>query len=323
MRAVYFKNGNISIIETARPQPGQGEALVRVRLAGICRTDLELLEGYYDFKGIPGHEFVGEVVQAPARPDLAGRRVTADINCGCGACGPCLSGDFHHCPDRKVIGIKGRDGVFAEYVAVPVANLYQVPDDLSDDQVVWAEPLAAALRPTDQVEITPEVRLGVLGDGKIGLLTALALRPFCPGLILIGRYAHRLDLARDLGLETMRLEPPEGRIPGHGDLFDLVIEATGRPEGVGLALSLVRARGRVVVKTTSHLPSQINLAGFVVDEKILIGSRCGDIGRAIEYLGQAFFDPSRLVEAVYPLADFHKAFRRARRPGAGKILLKY
>ncbi|MEW5723648.1 MAG: alcohol dehydrogenase catalytic domain-containing protein [Thermodesulfobacteriota bacterium] len=325
MKAILFRKRGLTLVEKPRPRSAPGLALVRVLVAGICRTDIELWSGYYNFEGVAGHEFVGVVEEAPGRENLVGRRVTADINIGCGGCDECRRGNHRHCPDRRVIGLKGWDGAFAEYLVAPAANLYLVEDDLGDREAVLAEPLAAALRIADQVEITPDLRMAVLGDGKLGMLAALALRPLNPGLVLIGRHENRLALARDLGLstETVTLEEDPPAAARRLGAFDLVVEATGRSEGISYALALVRPEGTIMLKTTSHQPSKVNLAEAAVREIKIIGSRCGDLGRALAFLKERTFDPARLIEKIYPFPEFPLAFQHARRPGAGKVLVDF
>ena len=325
MKAIYFKAGQADLIETPRPVPVSGQALIKPILAGVCNTDVELLEGYYGFEGVPGHEFVGRVVDAPGRPDLVGLRATGEINIGCGSCPECLGGDARHCFNRKVLGIKDWDGVFAEYFLLPVDNLHPAAEGVSDLEAVFAEPLAAALEISQQIHLTADMTAAVLGDGKLGLLIAMALSVFLPRLVLIGRHQNKLDLAKQAGVNVLLAAGgDEAPIAGDGGrLYDLVIEATGRPEGVNRALELVKPRGTVAVKTTSRYNSDINLAGFVVAEKKLVGSRCGDIGLALRFLEKKIVDPKPLVEGIYALDDFRQALDAARRPGAGKAVIRF
>ena len=325
MKAILFQDQTLSFAEKPKPSLSEGEVLVKVTLAGICSTDIELFSGYYGFSGVAGHEFLGTVAEAPGRPELKGRRVVAEINCGCGACPWCLGGDPRHCPDRKVIGIRDWDGCFAEYVKAPADNVHLVHEAISVEAAVFAEPLAAALEISQQVHINARQRVAVLGDGKLGLLIALALSHYNPGLILIGRHEEKLEKAGYQGVRTIRLEPGEvpAGLAGRLGLFDLVVEATGRPEGINYALCLVRPRGVVAAKTTSRSLSQIDLAGVVVNEISIIGSRCGDFDLALSFLKNGWLDPRPLIEAIYTFSEFEKAFEHARRPGAGKILLKY
>ncbi|KMY68859.1 dehydrogenase [Desulfocarbo indianensis] len=317
MLAVWLEKGRVETRQLPRPQIEPGEALVRVLVVGLCNTDLELLAGYYGFQGVPGHELVGLVEEAPSRPELVGRRVVADINLGCGVCPLCRAGDARHCPDRKALGIKGAPGAMAEYLALPAANLMPVAEGLSDQEAVFAEPLAAALEPAQQIQLRGRDRVLVLGDGKLGLLCALGLRHWTPGLILAGRHPGKLSIAQAQGVRVLLSSDPA---LGQGG-FDLVVEATGRPEGLAQALSLVRPEGVIVAKTTSHEPSRLDLARLVVDEITLLGSRCGDMRLALHFLAERLLQVEPLIQASYPLAQAERAFALAGRPGALKVLL--
>jgi threonine dehydrogenase-like Zn-dependent dehydrogenase len=209
MKAVLFQEGRVAVVEKPLPPAGGDEALIRTAMAGICSTDRELLAGYHDFAGIPGHEFVGTVVRAPARPALVGRRVIADINCGCGTCAWCLTGDPRHCPERTTLGIRGRDGAFAEYLSLPLRNLHVTDESLATEEAVFAEPLAAALEVGQQLHLRSRDRVVVLGDGTLGILIALSLRPACPGLLLCGRYPEKLRVAEAQGVKTRLIQPGE------------------------------------------------------------------------------------------------------------------
>lgn len=325
MLAWRFQDGRIERAQIAPPTPGPGQALLRPLLAGVCNTDVELLSGYYAFAGVAGHEFVAVVERAPDAPQWEGKRVVAEINIGCGGCATCLAGDARHCPTRRAIGIKGWDGAFAERLLAPIANLHRVPDKLPDRQAVFAEPLAAALEPSQQLHLKARHRLCVLGDGKLGLLSALALRQWCPGLLLIGRHAENLAKAAAQGV-AVELTPAEASWPELAAKlgpFDVVVEATGRPEGINAALELVRPEGVVVAKTTSRLPSTINLARVVVDEIQIIGSRCGDMALALAQLAAGRLDVEPLIERVMAFDELPLAIEAARRGGAGKVLIDY
>ncbi|GFK94255.1 D-arabitol-phosphate dehydrogenase [Fundidesulfovibrio magnetotacticus] len=309
MIAVRFHKGTMELADLPQPPPGPGEALVRVLVAGICNTDLELFKGYMNFSGTPGHEFVGVVERAPDAPHLEGRRVTADINAAPG------HGDHRHASGRRVLGILGWDGAFAQYILAPVDNLHAVPDTLSDEAAVFAEPLAAALEVGQQVHIRATDRLAVLGDGKLGLLIAMALRHLCPGLVLSGKHPDKLAIASAQGVRTTLASDIAGP-------FDIVVEATGRTQGLEAALDLVRPEGTVVLKSTTEAKTPVNLARVVVQEITLVGSRCGDTALALDHLARGLVEPSGLVEAVYPLERFREAFESAARPGARKVLVR-
>ena len=326
MQAAIFENGAVRLIDVPKPVPGPDDVLIEVRMAGICNTDLELLRGYMGFSGVPGHEFVGRVVAAPGAPHLLGRRVTADINIGCGVCPVCFKADARHCPNRVTMGIAGKDGAFAQFVAMPLRTIHVVPDCISNAQAVFLEPLAAALEPSQQLHLTARQSVLVLGDGKLGILTACALRRFAPGIVLAGKHEEKLAVAAAQGV-TVRQGNEAGAIVAalrrEFGLFDVVIEATGRPQGLQTALELVRPEGTVVLKTTTFAPTTLAMAKVVVDEISLVGSRCGDIGLAIAYLKDKLVDVLPLVEAAYPFEAFQEALDHAARPGAMKVLLDF
>ena len=288
--------------------------MVEVRLAGVCDTDLQLARGYMGFRGVPGHELVGRVLAADDAQWID-KRVVADINAGCGVCADCIERDGHHCATRTVLGIVGRSGAFAERVVVPERCLVEVPDLVTDERAVFAEPVAAALHVLDDVD--PRGHIAVLGDGKLGLLIALSLASAGARVSLVGRHAHKLALAAPAGVTTYLEADAKEALSG----VDAVVEATGNPGGLALALALVRPRGTVVLKTTVAEPLSIDLAPAVVNELRLVGSRCGDMRRAVNALAAGTLDPSKLVEARYPLAEADQAFSHAARKGALKILI--
>jgi threonine dehydrogenase-like Zn-dependent dehydrogenase len=294
------------------PEPGAGpeDAVVRVRLAGICRTDLEICRGYLGFQGTPGHEWVGEVASAPD-PALVGARVVGEINFGCGACDWCRAGLARHCPTRRVQGIVDADGAFADLLAVPACVLHRVPGGLPDQTAVFAEPLAAAFEILEQLGDVGGRRAVVIGDGKLGLLVAQVLAGAGAHVALAGRHPEKLALGARLGLDTA---PPR---PG----ADLVVDATGSPTGLAAALDLVRPRGTVVLKTTIAAEHRIDLARAVVNEVSVLGSRCGPFAPALDALASGGVQVAPLLEAVYPLADAVAAFAHAARSGALKVLV--
>ncbi|MFW5957724.1 MAG: MDR/zinc-dependent alcohol dehydrogenase-like family protein [Desulfosalsimonas sp.] len=324
MKAVKFEDKSVLLTENPVPGIRKGEALIKISMAGICNTDFEIFNGYAGFSGIPGHEFAGTVEKAPDFPELEGKRITSDINCGCGKCGWCRSGDARHCPDRSVIGIRDRNGAFAEYLSVPVKNIHLIPESVENYRAVFAEPLAAALEITQQIHIKNSDRIVVLGDGKMGLLAALALRHHCANLMLAGRHPEKLAIASKKGVDTLLLkrgDSTEAADPMPCGPFDIVVEATGSPDGIQDALSLVRAEGTVIAKTTSHSRSRIDLSKVVVNEIHLLGSRCGDINLALRYLENWLVDVKPLVEKIYSFSDFTEAFDHAGRKGSLKVLL--
>lgn len=312
MRAVFLEGG-VELRHLPRPRVGPGEALVRVRLAGICRTDLELARGYMGFRGVPGHEFVGIVEESPD-PAWRGRRVVGEINCGCGRCTWCGGGDPRHCPERTVLGILGRGGAFADYLALPLANLHAVPPDLSDEAAVFTEPLAAAFEILEQVPVAPGHRVLVLGDGKLGLLIAQVLGRTGCDLTVVGRHPQKLALVD--GATTLLTDDFNP-----SDQWDVVVEATGSAGGLATALQAVRPRGWLVLKTTVADPATLDLAPLVVKEVTLVGSRCGPFAPALRALSRGHVRVEPLVAARFPLSQAAAAFEQASRPGVLKVLL--
>ncbi len=313
MKAVYLDTG-LQLKEIPRPAPGSGEALVKVRLAGICNTDLELVKGYMGFHGVLGHEFVG-VVEAADTSDWVGRRVCGEINFGCGACAACRRGLSRHCPNRTVLGILNQNGAFAEYTVLPEANLHSLPDGVSDRQAVFVEPLAAALEILEQIRVEPDFDVAVVGDGKLGLLITQVLRLSGCRLTLVGKHPHKLQLARGWGVRVCERDAlPE-------EPFDVVVEASGSPTGFNTALSLVRPRGTLVLKSTYHGKLELDAAPIVIDELRIVGSRCGPFAAAIRVLERGLVSVEPLIEAVYPLAQALEAFEHGGQAHSLKILL--
>jgi threonine dehydrogenase-like Zn-dependent dehydrogenase len=297
------------------PRPPAGEALVRVLVAGVCNTDLELLRGYYPYTGVPGHEFVGRVEEASGAPEWVGRRVVGEINAACSECATCRAGRRTHCERRTVLGIVGRDGAFATHLRLPVANLHAVPEQLADERAVFTEPTAAALEIQEQVSVRPGDRVVVVGAGKLGHLVTQTLATTGCSLFVVGRSRRPLDLLAARGVRTGGADAIEER------KADLAVECTGGPEGLEIARRAVRPRGTIVLKSTYHAKAAIDMAPFVVDEITLVGSRCGPFAPALALLAQGAVDPSPLVEARYPLAEALAAFDHAARPGALKVLI--
>jgi threonine dehydrogenase-like Zn-dependent dehydrogenase len=317
MRALWLEERRLRLREDCPPPPlPSGEALVRVLRAGVCNTDLELVRGYYPYAGIPGHEFVGRVERAPGAEGWVGKRVVGEINAVCGQCETCRAGRPTHCERRTVLGIKSRDGAFAEYLALPVGNLHEVPGDVPDEVAVFTEPLAAALEVQEQVRIASGDRVVVVGSGKLGNLVAQTLAVTGAAVLVVGRNPATLGrmAARSIPTATAA-ELPERRA-------DVVVECTGHPDGLALALRAVRPRGTVVLKSTYHGQATLDLARVVVDEVSLVGSRCGPFAPALAALAAGRVDVRSLVDARYPLAEAIAAFEHAARPGALKVLLE-
>jgi len=319
MKALRFENGRLGVADVAAPAR-EGEALVRVRLAGVCNTDLEIVRGYAGFEGTLGHEFVGEVERAPGAPELEGRRVVGEINAGCGRCQLCRAGDARHCPARTVLGIVGRDGAFAEYLRLPVANLLPVPDEVPDERAVFTEPLAAACGVTERARIETETRVAVVGDGKLGLLCAQAVRAATgAGVTLVGRHERKLRIVRERGVRALKSD----ELPASYErAFDVTIEASGSPAGFETALKLLRPRGTLVLKSTFHGTTELNAAPVVVDEISIVGSRCGRFPVALELLRRGAVEVDALVHEEFPLSEGVRAFERAAEPGVLKVLLR-
>ena len=315
MIAVHLESGCVSIVENARPMRSYGFALIRMLSAGICNTDLELQRGYYGFAGTPGHEFVGLVLEADTA-SLVGQRVAGEINLACGACDFCAIGLGRHCRNRTVLGIVKHPGAFAEYLSLPEANLHLVPDEIATEQAVFIEPLAAACEILDQVHIPAEKQVAVLGDGKLGLLIAQVLHAQGAHVRLYGRHEEKLQIARKAGIETS----------GSPDLpraaYPFVVDATGSPDGLRQAVSMVRPRGTVILKSTVHGETPVDSASVIVNEVTLIGSRCGRFEPAIELLRAGKIDVTSMVAAEYPLEEAPEAFAEAARSGVLKVLLR-
>jgi threonine dehydrogenase-like Zn-dependent dehydrogenase len=314
MRALRVGDGTTSLVEIPAPEP-RGEALVRVVLSGICNTDLEIARGYAGFRGTIGHEFVG-VVEDPGGGAIArGRRVVGEINAGCGECARCASGDPRHCATRTVLGIVGRDGAHADLLRLPARNLVEVPDGVPDEHAVFVEPLAAAYGVLERCPVEPGDRVAIIGDGKLGLLCAMALAPLGP--LLVGKHPGKLALADARGIETASIEDARRR----GRAFDVVVEASGGPAGFELALDLLRPQGTLVLKSTFHGATPVDAARVVVDEISVIGSRCGRFRPALARLARGAVDVGPLISEVVSLDRAEDAMRRAAAPGVLKVLL--
>ncbi len=312
MLALYLDD-QPALRDLPRPEPLPGEVLIRVKLAGICRTDLEVLKGYHGFKGVPGHEFVGKVAGPPESPWL-GRRVVGEINVACGQCSMCLRGLAHHCRKRQVLGLNGRNGAFAQYLTLPAANLHPAPPEVADDAAVFTEPLAAALQVLETTEIPPSSRVLVVGDGSLGLQISWILALHGAAVHLVGRYPQHLELARAYGVST-NLEKELSEKD-----FDVVVEASGSPSGLDLALSRVRPGGTVVLKSTYQGRYPLNTADLVVPEVRLLGSRCGPFGAALRLL-RGWIDPRPLIDRRFPLSQGLEALAYAHEKGVLKVLL--
>lgn len=315
MKAIFWNGDAVSLDSSySLPVSDQDTAIVKVHLAGICSTDLQIFKGYMQFRGVPGHEFVGSVSQGPK--EWLDKRVVGEINFGCGRCESCARDLTRHCSNRTVMGILNADGAFAEYVAVPVENLHPVPGSISDEQAVFTEPLAAAFEILRQIQISTGDEILILGDGKLGNLGAQVVRLTGAKVTALGRHQDKLDLIKRTGVRTMLLNDWRPR------LFDVVVEATGSAAGLELAISAVRPRGTLVLKTTIAAAHQVSLAPVVINEINLVGSRCGVFPDALEALANNHVSVAPLVEQVYPLEHGIQAIQHAERRGARKILLR-
>lgn len=318
MKAIVFDSELSYRADHPRPEPRDGEALVRVLLAGICRTDIEITRGYMGFTGVPGHEFVGVVEAVSSDYDgLVGRRVVGEINVSCGTCATCRAGLRTHCPERSVLGILNRDGAMAEYLTLPLENLHLVPDEVADEEAVFTEPLAAAFQILQQTHVRPLDRVLVMGDGKLGLLVALVLAQSQADVLLLGRHSDKLAIAEAQGVQTARADN------FHRGDFDVVVEATGRAEGFVDAMSFVRPRGKLVLKSTVAAGVPLNLAPLVINEVEVIGSRCGPFKPALRALQQRALDVAPLISAVYPAERALEAFAHAETRGTIKVLVDF
>lgn len=319
MQSLWLENQSLSLRDIPRPHK-PGEALIRIRLSGICGTDLELLRGYYPFTGVPGHEFVGEVVSIPesdeASTNWIGKRVVGEINVACGTCEQCRQGRPTHCEQRSVLGITNRDGVHAEYTTLPLANLYLVPASIPDEAAVFTEPLAAALEIQQQIHIQPTDRVLLVGAGRLGQLIAQTLALTGCDLRVVARYPHQRALLESRHIRLISEEAVQPR------RWDVVVEATGSPSGFDLARQAIRPRGTLVLKSTYRGEMTMNWSPFVVDEITILGSRCGLFAPALRLLASAQVDPTILIAGRFPLANALDAIAAAQQPGALKVLLK-
>jgi threonine dehydrogenase-like Zn-dependent dehydrogenase len=331
MRALVYQNNVLRLEKSYQePLPQEGEALIRVLLAGICNTDLEIVRGYMAFQGVLGHEFVGVVeeiygdaVQEQYR-HLIGQRVVGEINAACHRpdCFYCQRGIFTHCPNRTTLGIVNRDGAFADYLLLPVENIHLVPEDVSDEEAVFVEPLAANFEILEQVHLKPTESVVILGDGKMGQLAAQVLTLSGCEVIMVGKHEEKLALAEHRGIKTYLLQDVSGVLPDGGRRVNMVVECTGSAQGLELAMRLVRPRGTIILKSTVADKSSLHLAPIVIDEIRLQGSRCGPFEPALRALSQHSIDVHSLVSARYTLNEGLAAFEHAGQKGVLKVLVK-
>jgi threonine dehydrogenase-like Zn-dependent dehydrogenase len=314
MQAVYLDQNGPRLTERPTPQPSRDTAIVRVHLAGICNTDLELVKGYMKFDGVLGHELVGTVVDGP--PEWTGARVVAEINFGCGNCRACRRGLERHCPNRRVMGILNADGAFAEQVAVPIGNLHRVPEGIPDEVAVFAEPLAAAFEILEQVRVDAATDCVVLGDGKLGLLVAQVLYQAGARVLAVGKHEPKLAILKHRGIDVTTLDQWKR------DTADVVVEATGTAIGFGTALAATRPRGTLVLKSTVASGVPLNLAPLVINEITVVGSRCGSFAPALRALQVGGVDVHSLISHRLRLRDAISALQLAAAPAVLKVLLE-
>jgi threonine dehydrogenase-like Zn-dependent dehydrogenase len=317
MKAIYFNGKKAELISARKPRLRIGEALIRVDMAALCATDLEILMGYLEFRGILGHEFVG-TVESSEQKSLIGKRVVGEIFVPCRGCTVCQRGLEKHCPERTVIGISGRDGVFAQYVALPIENLHTIPDSLDDEAAVFVELLAAACEITERVSFRPDSRVVILGDGRLAAMTAQVVALHSRNPIVLGLNTKKLSAFQKVGLRT---EIVENR-GGIGDSFDIAVDCTGKPNGLPLAVELVKPQGTVILKSTYHSALEWNPAPIVINEITVVGSRCGPFDRALDLLKKRKIKTKPFITAIYDLEDFEKALQRARHSDSLKVLIR-
>ena len=323
MKAVVFndKEGLVLKTDYTKPVPQKGEALIKISMAGICNTDAEIIKGYMGYSGVLGHEFVGVVEEVnDADKSLIGKRVVAEISYGCKKpdCPWCAVKNYRHCPDRHTIGIWRKDGCFAEYITLPTNILFEVPENVPDEQAVFVEPLAAACEITEQLHIEPTHKVVVLGDGKLGLTTALTLNAQNLDVTLVGKHQNKLDIAKAQGVKTMLLD--ELKVSNN---FDVVVEATGSVSGFETSLNLVKPRGVLVLKSTIATGKELNLAPIVINEITVLGSRCGQFGPALRLLKNNRIDFKPFISKIYSIDEAIKGFEANKEKDSIKIILKF
>jgi threonine dehydrogenase-like Zn-dependent dehydrogenase len=331
MRALVYRETSL-VLDSNYPDPllKEGEALIRVLQAGICNTDLEITRGYMNFQGVPGHEFVGIVEEIldhsgiPSADSLVGKRVVGEINAACHRpdCPSCSQNRPTHCPHRTTLGIVNRDGAFAEYLTLPLENLHIVPDNISDEEAVFVEPLAANFEILEQVHLKPTDSVVILGDGKMGQLAAQVLTLSGCELIMVGKHEEKLALAAQRGVRTYVLDDAQGFPLESGRRVDMVVECSGSAQGLEMALCLVRPRGTLILKSTVADKSTLHLAPIVIDEIRVQGSRCGPFAPALRALSQKLVDIRPLISAHYPLDKGLTAFEYATQKGVLKVLVQ-
>lgn len=314
IKALVFKDKQLKLTERPQPVPGEDEVLIQVKLAGICNTDLEIMDGYLGFEGIPGHEFVGRVIYDP-EAEFTGQRVVGSINIPCYECFTCNQGLSNHCLNMRALGIRNKDGAFAEYLTLPRENIYPLPEVVTDKMAVFIEPMAAAVEIPEKVHLRPTDEVIVLGDGKLGLLTAQVFWAMGFDVKVIGKHHEKLQIVKKLGIETF--------LPGElNRMVDVVVECTGSQSGVETALKIVRPEGKIVMKTTTVEKPSLDLSQVAVNEIKIIGSRCGPFAPTLRLLERHKFPLEEMIDSIFPLERGLAAFTRAKEKGVLKVLLE-
>lgn len=319
MKAIVFDNTVKLVKDYQKPVPKKGEALIRIKMVGICNTDFEITKGYMGYKGILGHEFVGVVEEInDSDKTLLNKRVVGEINLGCKECDYCKKSLERHCPNRSTLGILNKEGCFAEYLTLPISNLLEVPTNVSDEEAVFTEPLAAALEILEQLHIRPDMKVLVLGDGKLGALIALALNSCNLDIYHVGKHENKLNLTNQQGVKTILLN----NLKASKD-YDVVVEATGSISGFETAMSLCKPRGVLVLKSTIASSKEFNFAPIVIDEITVLGSRCGQFKPALRLLEQKKINLKPLISDVFDSDDAIRAFERNKEKDSVKVLIKF
>ena len=316
MKAINFDGKEIRLDERYPDPSDKNETLVKVTLAGICGTDLEILDGYMQYHGILGHEFVG-IVEKASNPNLIGKRVVGEINTGCGKCTACVKGLERHCSNRTVLGILKRNGAFAEFLSLPEKNLHILPDSITDEQAVFVEPLAAAFEIKEQIQLQSSWNVAVVGDGRLAFMILQVLRLSCSSIVCFGRHQNKLANVEKLNIKTKtKIDSSDNQF------FDLVVEATGSKSGFTDSMKLVKPRGTVILKSTIAAKENLDFTPVVVNEITLVGSRCGLFKPAIDALATGIISIDVLIDATFPLERFNQAILHAKKPETLKVFLK-
>lgn len=314
MNALVYKNKQLNLMELPKPKPKEDEVLIKVLMAGICNTDLEITQGYLGFSGIIGHEFVGEVVHDPLR-EFKGKRVVGSINISCNKCEYCQRGMYKHCKNLNQLGIRGSDGVFAEFTTLPRKNIHVVPECIANQEAVFVEPMAAGVEIAEQIHIKPSEEVVVQGDGKLGLVTSMVLWTMGVNVRLIGKHQEKMDIVEELGIPTCFPKEVESK-------YEIIIECTGSSDGLNIAQSLVKPTGTIVAKTTIKDMDSFDLSKLVVNEISIIGSRCGPFEPTLRFIENNKFPFEKMIDGIYSLEEWEKAFKSAKHKETLKVLFQ-